>query len=89
MGVGFTFSEHWMKAEKFHPYFRMEVPWRFKDHQDVGIAGGGGIAWRLGQNPIHFFYDFGFHYWFGIKTASSSLQIDLFRIGLGGEIPYL
>jgi len=91
MGVGPFVTGHWMEHETWHPFARFELPYIWKgapnnhgdsSQLDLGLGGGVGIAWHLEDNPVSIYYNFGFHYFFGIGDALSTISIDLFRIGV-------
>jgi hypothetical protein len=90
-GIAPFLTEHWMWHETWHPYARFELPFLLKgapnnlgsdSKLDLGLGGGVGVAWRIENSPLAIYYDFGFHYFFGIGDALSILSIDLFRIGM-------
>ncbi len=83
-----------LPGEKWRPYMHLEAPALFhgapnasgaNDKMDIGISGGGGFAWKLGDGigwpGLEFRYDFDIFYFFGAGSALSSLGMDLFRFG--------
>ena len=81
----------WMPSEQFNPYVRADMPITFNGAAgnggaDLGISGGLGIAWNLGQaigiENLRVRNDFNLAYNFGVGDAVSTLAIDFFRVGL-------
>ncbi|HMQ11529.1 MAG TPA: outer membrane beta-barrel protein [Oligoflexia bacterium] len=86
----------WYTNEAFNPYVRADVPVTFRgaatsiagkeDQFDVGVAGGLGIAWNLGESlgiqNMLLRYDFNVQYNFGINDALDVLSVEFFKVGI-------
>ena len=76
---------HWMPNERFNPYFRFDLPILFRDQQDIGLGGGAGVVWNLGDaigvDNMTVRYDFALNYYVGVGSAVDLLALDLFKIG--------
>lgn len=84
----------WMPHERFNPFVRADLPVTLKgapntsgsaNKQDVGLAGGVGLGWNLGDaigvQNMSIRYDFAMNYYFGLGSAVSVLALDIFKIG--------
>jgi len=87
----------WNTDGRWMPYLRGDIPIIFRgainntttnssSKQDVGIAGGAGIAWNLGDaigvENMMLRYDFNFSYTFGMSSALPVFALEFFKIGI-------
>ena len=76
----------WMPQEIWNPYVRMDLPILLRGQQDVGISGGLGLAWNMGEmigvENLLVRYDFNVLYTFGAGSALPVLGLEFFKIGL-------
>ena len=94
LGLAPGYAHHWLVHENWRPFLRFDAPFLLrgalnnkgaKDQKDLGIGGGAGFVWKLGDavglDDLEFRYDFDFHYYFGIGDAVTVVGMDLFRFG--------
>jgi len=81
----------WLTQEAFNPYVRADVPVTLNGAAgtggaDIGMSGGLGLAWNLGQSVglenLLLRYDFNVGYNFGVGDSINTLGIEFFKLGM-------
>lgn len=86
VGIAPGIQYRWLPGERWEPFLRFDLPFLLTDQKDLGLSGGAGLLWNLGNaigiENFSLRADFNLIYLLGLGNAVDVFMIEFLKIGL-------